>query len=78
MIMIIKLIAKADEHQKIKISVYRNEYDKEVIDPTMFRQDNLSKYPYREQEFECWELEKTFSQLLLASRKLMKIRFLKI
>jgi signal transduction histidine kinase len=59
-----KLVAKADEKQNIKITVYRNEYDKEAIDPNFFKQNNLSHYPYREQEFEHWELEKTFSQLL--------------
>lgn len=61
-----KIVAKADENQKIKITVYRNEYDVETIDSAAFDREALQKIPYTKADFQrgFWETEKTFSQLL--------------
>lgn len=61
-----KLIAKADTQQNVEITVYRNEYDIETIDPTIFKRDNMCKSPYKKEDFEkgFWKTTKTFSQLI--------------
>ncbi|MBI0157091.1 MULTISPECIES: ATP-binding protein [Gilliamella] len=61
-----KIIAKADNSQNIKIKIIRNEYDVDRIPPDFFNRKNLTKYPYRLEDFQKgeWELQKTFSQLM--------------
>ncbi|OCG15125.1 ATP-binding protein [Gilliamella sp. WF3-4] len=61
-----KVIAKADNNQNIKIKIIRNEYDLDRIPLDFFKRKNLTKYPYRLEDFKKgeWELQKTFSQLM--------------
>lgn len=61
-----KLVATADENQTVKITVYRNEYDIETIDPEFFKREAMKKSPFRKKDFKkgSWTIEKTFSQLL--------------
>ncbi len=61
-----KIEAKADKDQNIKITVYRNEYDLEMIDPDFFERPAMQEKPYRKSDFNkgSWKIEKTFSQLL--------------
>lgn len=61
-----KLVAKAYEHQKVNIRIYRNEYDFEMIPNEFFSRDSMKEFPYRKVDFlgGYWETEKTFSQLL--------------
>lgn len=60
-----KLVAKADEHQNISITVYREEYDVELIPNNFFTRDALQKEPYKKEDFlkGFWKKETTFSQL---------------
>ena len=61
-----KIVAKADENQNVKITVYRNEYDVETIDSAAFDREELQKVPYTKADFQrgFWSTKKTFSQLL--------------
>ena len=61
-----KLIAVADENQNVKIRIYRNEYDLELIPNDFFDREGLQKVPYKKSNFiqGYWEIELTFSQLL--------------
>ncbi len=61
-----KIVAKADENQNVKITVFRNEYDVETIDSAAFDHKELRKAPYTKADFQrgFWETEKTLSQLL--------------
>ena len=61
-----KLIAVADENQNVKIKIFRNEYDVELIPSDFFQREKMTLYPYTKQDFSrgYWEIEKTFSQLL--------------
>ncbi|MDF7669983.1 HAMP domain-containing sensor histidine kinase [Orbaceae bacterium ESL0721] len=61
-----KIIAKADNSQNIKIKIIRNEYDVDKIPPDFFNRENLTKYPFRLEDFQKgeWNLQKTFSQLM--------------
>ncbi|AHM60927.1 histidine kinase [Flammeovirgaceae bacterium 311] len=61
-----KIIAKADENQNVKITIYRNEYDLELIDPDFFSREAMMSFPFRKLEFQkgFWSTEKKFSQLL--------------
>ncbi|NOT14062.1 MAG: HAMP domain-containing histidine kinase [Methylotenera sp.] len=62
-----KLVAKADEEQNVKITVYRNEYDIESIPDGLFMRDAMSnseKYHRKTFEEGSWVEETTFSRLL--------------
>lgn len=61
-----KLIARADQNQRIKIKIYRNEYDVETIPTSFFNRADMLSYPYRKIDFQRkkWIACKTFSQLL--------------
>lgn len=61
-----KLVAKADENQNIIISVYREEYDVELIPNNFFQREAMQEEPYRKDDFQkgFWEKKVTFSQLL--------------
>lgn len=61
-----KLVARADKNQKVKIKIYRNEYDIATIPVGFFNRTNLQTYPYRKVDFQRkkWIVCKTFSQLL--------------
>lgn len=69
-----KLIAKADNNQNVKIKIIRNEYDLDKIPPDFFKRENLTKYPYRLEDFRKgeWELQKTFSQLMPGYKEIDK------
>jgi len=69
-----KVIAKADDNQKIKIQIIRNEYDIEKIPPDFFKRKNLVKYPYRLEDFRKgeWNIEKTFSELMPGYKEIDK------
>jgi len=61
-----KIVAKADENQNVKIRIYRNEYDIELIPNDFFLRDRMKTHPYRKEDFlkGYWETKKPFSQLL--------------
>ncbi|SMN01281.1 putative two-component system sensor histidine kinase, putative heat shock protein [uncultured Candidatus Thioglobus sp.] len=61
-----KLVAKADEHQNVKIKIFRNEYDVETISPEFFKRNFAKCYPYTEDDFKKgeWTKDITFSKLL--------------
>jgi signal transduction histidine kinase len=61
-----KLIAKADENQKVEIQIFRNEYDVETISPEFFKRDFAKQMPYTESDFKKgeWIKNTTFSELL--------------
>ncbi len=61
-----KVIATASKNQKVKIQIYRNEYDVDLIPPEFFQRKNLQKYPYRKIDFQRkrWVVCRTFNELL--------------
>lgn len=61
-----KLTAKMDQNQKVRISIFRNEYDLKLIPPAFFNRDAFKKYPYRKDDFQKkeWTVTKTLAQLL--------------
>lgn len=60
-----KIVARADENQRIAICVYRNENDVDAIPPSFFRRENQQKYPFRLEDFRkgYWNTIRTFKQL---------------
>ncbi|HEX8577679.1 MAG TPA: HAMP domain-containing sensor histidine kinase [Flavobacterium sp.] len=61
-----KLVATADENQNVKIRIYRNEYNVELIPNAFFERPAMQKGNYRKSDFlkGHWEKETTFSELL--------------
>ena len=61
-----KIEAKASADQKMKIKVYRHEYNAEAIPSSFFTRDNQQNYPYRREDFLSgyWETDRTMSQLI--------------
>ncbi|MFN8360369.1 MAG: HAMP domain-containing sensor histidine kinase [Candidatus Kapaibacterium sp.] len=61
-----KLVAIADENQNVKIKIYRNEYNIELIPNAFFERPAMQKDNYRKSDFlkGYWEKETTFSELL--------------
>lgn len=61
-----KLTAVADENQNVKITVYRREYDVELIPPDFFNREAMKEYPYTHSDFTkgVWVKDTTFSKLL--------------
>ena len=61
-----KLVATADENQNVKIRIYRNEYNVELIPNAFFDRPAMQKENYRKSDFlkGYWEKETTFSELL--------------
>lgn len=61
-----KLTAVADENQNVKITVYRREYDVELIPPDFFTREAMKEYPYTYSDFTkgVWVKDTTFSKLL--------------
>jgi len=69
-----KLIAKADDSQNVSITIFRNEYDVETINPKLFERSLFKISPYRIEDFQrgFWTLETTFSQLLPGYKEIDK------
>ncbi len=61
-----KLTAVADENQNVKITVYRKEYDVELIPPDFFNREAMKESPYTHADFTqgVWVKDTTFSKLL--------------
>ena len=61
-----KIEANAGADQKVKIKVYRHEYNAEAMPPSFFKRENQQRYPYRRGDFLSgyWETECTLSQLI--------------
>lgn len=61
-----KLFATADENQNVKIKIFRNEYNLELIPNAFFDRPAMQKENYRKSDFlkGYWEKETTFSELL--------------
>lgn len=61
-----KLVAIADDNQNVKIKIYRNEYDTELIPNDFFEREGMLKENYRKNDFikGYWEKTTTFSELL--------------
>ena len=61
-----KLVAHATSDQKVKITIYRNEYNVESIPQSFFRRPNQQKENYSRETFlrGFWTLERTFSELI--------------
>ena len=69
-----KLVAKADENQNIKITIYRNEYDVETIPLDFFNRKIMREPNYQLKDFEKgnWSTKKTFSELLAGFKEIDK------
>lgn len=61
-----KLVATADENQNVKITVYRNEYNIELIPNGFFQREAMQKENYEKSDFikGFWTKTTTFSNLL--------------
>lgn len=61
-----KLFAVADDSQNVKIKVFRNEYDIELIPNDFFEREGMRKATFRKADFlkGYWEFTTTFSKLL--------------
>lgn len=61
-----KIEAKVGADQKVKIKVYRREYNVEAMPLSFFKRENQQKYPYRREDFLSgyWETDCTLSQLI--------------
>jgi signal transduction histidine kinase len=61
-----KLVATADENQNVKIKIFRNEYNVELIPNAFFEREAMQKDNYRKSDFlrGYWEKHITFSELL--------------
>lgn len=61
-----KLVAHAKSDQKVKITIYRNEYNVESIPQSFFRRPNQQKEIYSRETFirGFWTVERTFSELI--------------
>ncbi len=61
-----KLVATADENQNVKITIYRNEYNVELIPNAFFERPAMQKENYRRSDFlkGYWEKQTNFSELL--------------
>ena len=61
-----KLVASADENQNVKITVYRNEYNVELIPNGFFEREAMQKENYKKSDFikGFWSKTTTFSNLL--------------
>jgi len=60
-----KIEAHATADQKVKIRVFRNEYDVESIPPSFFARENQQRSGYTKADFlrGYWDTERSFSQL---------------
>lgn len=61
-----KLLAKMDKEQNVTITIYRNEYDLNLIPPDFFLREALKEYPFRKEDFKKreWTIKKTLPELL--------------
>ncbi len=61
-----KLVATADENQNVKITIYRNEYNVELIPNDFFEREGMLKENYTKSDFSkgYWSKNTTFSKLL--------------
>ena len=61
-----KLVAKADENQNVFITIYREEYDIELIPNNFFLRSSMQVEPYKKEDFikGYWKKETNFSKLL--------------
>jgi signal transduction histidine kinase len=61
-----KLVATADENQNVKIKIFRNEYNLELIPNAFFERPAMQKDNYKKSDFlkGYWEKETSFSELL--------------
>lgn len=61
-----KLVATADENQNVKIKIYRNEYDVELIPNDFFDREAMQKEYFRKSDFinGFWEKITTYSELI--------------
>lgn len=61
-----KITAIANESQNVKITIYRREYDVELIAPDFFNREAMKQENYTKNDFVkgFWTTEKPFSQLL--------------
>jgi signal transduction histidine kinase len=61
-----KLVATADENQNVKIKIFRNEYNLELIPNAFFERPAMQRDNYKKSDFlkGYWEKETSFSELL--------------
>lgn len=61
-----KVQATADDKQNVKITVFRREYDVDLIDPELFNREAMKVFPYRKEDFVKgeWVRDTTFSKLI--------------
>lgn len=61
-----KIVARASENQKVKITVYRNENDIDLLPKDLWNRKAFQIEPYTENDFRagCWNKEYTFGELL--------------
>lgn len=61
-----KVVAKADNNQNVNITIYRNEYDIDLIPSEFFQRPNMRQKQYEKKVFRdgFWSTNKTFNQLI--------------
>jgi signal transduction histidine kinase len=61
-----KIHAVADEKQNVSITIYRQEYNHELIDPELFQREAMKIFPFTKQDFINgeWKMDTTFSKLI--------------
>lgn len=61
-----KLVAMVDSNQRVKIRIYRNENDLELIPPSFFERSNQKQQPFTLEDFKrgYWETTRTFRELV--------------
>jgi hypothetical protein len=61
-----KLVAVADENQNVTVTIYRNEYDLDIINRKLFEREAMKIAPYTKDDFRrgYWTLQRSFAQLI--------------
>lgn len=61
-----KIEASADKEQNVEVTVYRNEYDLDLMEPEFFKRERMQKEHFRKKDFKkgFWTKKTTFSKLL--------------
>lgn len=69
-----KLVAKSDGDKKVKITVYRSEYDVKLIPPDFFDRPAMAKHPYTKEDFfrGKWSQTYSFANLMPGFEKIDK------
>lgn len=61
-----KITARSDSNGKVQLRIHRQEYDVEAFDPRLFELEEMSKYPFRKNDFRrgYWTQKTSLRKLL--------------